>query len=98
MDQARELTSGAIEAAITTALTRIAPAARIDGPDTRLLGDGAVIDSIGFVSLLVSLEEQLPGPLDLATAFVDQPDGDSPFATVGSLTRHILVLRANHPS
>ena len=97
MDQA-ELTSGAIQAAITTALTRIAPAARIDGPDTRLLGDAAVIDSIGFVSLLVALEEQLPGPLDLATSFMDQPDGDGPFATVGSLTRHVLTLLANRPS
>lgn len=95
---AREVTPGAIEAVITTALAKIAPAATIDGPDTRLLGDGAVVDSIGFVSLLVSLEEQLPGPVDLATAFMDQPDGDSPFATVGSLTRHILVLLASHPS
>ena len=94
MDQAREVTSGAIEAAITTALTRIAPAAKLNGPDTRLLGDAAVIDSVGFVSLLVSLEEEIPGPLDLATTFMDQPDADGPFSSIGSLTRHILDLLA----
>jgi hypothetical protein len=95
MDQARALTSGAIETAITTALAMIVPDAKLDGPATRLLGAGAVIDSVGFVSLLVSLEQQLPGPVDLASSFMNQPDGENSFSTVGSLTRHIQALMTN---
>jgi len=94
MDQARQLTSGGIEAAITAMLAMIAPDARLDGPDTRLLGGGAVIDSVGFINLLVSLEQHLPAPVDLASSFMNQPDGDNAFSTVGSLTRHILALTA----
>ncbi|HYN08993.1 MAG TPA: hypothetical protein VES67_16540 [Vicinamibacterales bacterium] len=100
MDQARELSLGAIEAAITAALATVAPEAKLNGPGTRLMGGGAVIDSIGFVNLLVSLEQLLPGNIDLAASYMDQPeraDGESPFSTIGSLTSHISALIAQRP-
>jgi acyl carrier protein len=100
MDQARVLTPDAIEAAITTALATIAPEAKLNGRDTRLLGAGAVIDSIGFVSLLVSLEQLLPGQIDLATSYMDQTereDSENPFSTVGSLASYISAIVAPQP-
>jgi hypothetical protein len=39
-------------AGIATALATIAPEAKNVGPATRLMGSGAVVDSIGFASLL----------------------------------------------
>ena len=54
MDQARVLTPDAIAAAITTALATIAPAAKLNGRDTRLLGAGAVIIA-GVIGLAVAL-------------------------------------------
>ena len=95
MDRATDITPGAIEAAIATALATIAPEAKNVGPATRLMGSGAVVDSIGFVSLLVSLEQLLPGRVDLASSYMEQPDGDetaNPFYAVGSLTSHIHEL------
>jgi len=100
MDQARVPTPDAIAAAITTALATIAPAAKLNGRDTRLLGAGAVIDSIGFVSLLVSLEQMLPGQIDLATSYMDQTegeDGENPFSTIGSLASYISAIVATQP-
>ena len=100
MDQARALTPDAVEAAITTALATIAPDAKLNGRDTRLLGAGAIIDSIGFVSLLVSLEQRLPGQIDLATSYMDQTereDDENPFSTVGSLASYISAIVATQP-
>ena len=94
MDRATDITP-AIEAAITTALATIAPEAKNVGPTTRLMGSRAVVDSIGFVSLLVSLEQLLPVRVDLVSSYMKQPDGDeagNPFDAVGSLTSHIRAL------
>lgn len=57
--------------------------------DTALSGAGAVVDSIGFVNFLVSLEQALDQRVDLAALFTDQSEVDaaeSPFRTVASLT------------
>ena len=95
MDRATDITPGAIEAIIATALATIAPEVRNVGPATRLMGSGAVVDSIGFISLLVSIEHLLPAGVDLASSYMEQPEGDeagNPFYAVGSLTSHIHTL------
>lgn len=97
MDHTKDASPGAIEAAITSALRTGAPDVKLNGASTRLMGAGAVIDSIGFVNLLVSLEAALPGGIDLAASYMQQSevgDGDGPFSTIGSLTAHISSLIA----
>ena len=63
--------------------------------DTPLVGPNAVLDSVGFVTLLIALEENLDSTVDLSASFLEQNDiegaGD-PFSTVGSLADHILGL------
>ena len=100
MDSAKAGSPAAIETAITSALKTVAPDARLSGADTRLMGAGAVIDSIGFVNLLVSLEQALPGGIDLAASYMEQldvADGEGPFSTIGALTTHISSLISRQP-
>jgi acyl carrier protein len=55
---------------------------------TCLSGTDAVIDSVGFVNFLVSLEQRLDQRLDLSALFIDQSNAnvdDAPFHRVGSL-------------
>ena len=97
MDHTKDVSPVAIEAAITSALKTGAPDVKLNGASTRLMGAGAVIDSIGFVNLLVSLEAALPECIDLAASYMLQSevgDGDGPFSTIGSLTAHISSLIA----
>jgi acyl carrier protein len=61
-----------------------------------LIGSQASLDSVGFINLLVALEQRLGGAIDLSASFMEQGDGEgpgNPFRTVGSLTRHIQDLR-----
>ena len=60
--------------------------------DSPLIGELAVVDSVGLVTLLVGLEERLQGAVDLAASFMAFPDPDAPdhpFRTVGSLAVHL---------
>jgi acyl carrier protein len=63
--------------------------------DTHLVGPDAVLDSVGFVTLLIALEENLADAVDLSASFLELNDigeaGD-PFSTVGSLADHIIGL------
>jgi len=66
--------------------------------ETHLLGPNAVLDSAGFVTLLVALEENLENTVDLSTSFLDQNDveeAEHPFSTVGLLADHIIGLLSN---
>ena len=66
--------------------------------DTRLLGPNAVLDSAGFVTLLVALEENLESAVDLSASFLEQDDVDAPghpFSKVGVLADHIVRLLSN---
>ena len=92
-------TQDAIEAIIVETLAAIAPDARAAGPSTPLLGDGAAVDSVGFINLLVALEGRLGGAVDLSTSFMDRGDSavDNPFLTVDSLARHVVELEATAP-
>ena len=65
-----------IEAVIVATLAGIVPDAKAAGPSTPLIGEGAVVDSVGFINLLVALEGQLGGTVDLSTSFIER--GDSP--------------------
>jgi acyl carrier protein len=60
-----------------------------------LTGTEAILDSVGFVTLLVSIEQKLSGAVDLAASFMAQGDPDAPenpFRTVGSLADHLQTL------
>jgi acyl carrier protein len=53
------------------------------------MGAGAPVDSIGFVTLLVTLEADLGNRIDLSEAFQQYgsaPEAESPFRTVTTLT------------
>jgi acyl carrier protein len=63
--------------------------------DTYLVGPDAVLDSVGFVTLLIALEENLGDAVDLSASFLEQSDIEEaadPFSTVGSLADHIIGL------
>ena len=72
MDRATDITPGAIEAAITTALATIAPEAKNVGPATRLMGSRAVVDSMEHVGA----HELERGRVDSLRMNVD--DGERP--------------------
>jgi acyl carrier protein len=67
------------------------------GADTQLVGPGAVLDSVGLVTLLVAVEENLDNAVDLSASFLQPDDSEEtadPFSTVGSLADHITGLMA----
>lgn len=86
-----------LSALIVKTLGEVVPdLGRSAGPDTPLIGEGAVVDSVGFINLLVSIESSLGGDVDLSTSFMERGDlaVGNPFRTVGSLASHIQELRA----
>jgi acyl carrier protein len=86
--------------AIATAIKAVAPNAASVDASTRLMGQHAAVDSVGFVTLLVQLEQDLGNGVDLSTSFLEQSSVDessNPFRTVGSLAdhlRHLISVRA----
>jgi hypothetical protein len=61
-------------------------------PDVILLGKGGRLDSLGFVNLLVCLEESCDQVCGVSVSFVDaaRTDEDSAlFETVGTLIDHV---------
>lgn len=63
-----------------------------EAPDTILVGPGGVLDSLGLVLFMVSLEERLRAELGKSIALLDEAalaDENGPFRTVGSLANHI---------
>ena len=89
-------TEDAIEKIIVDTIATLRP----DGPkadaSTPLLGIAAIVDSVGFINLLVALEQNLGGEVDLSTSFMERGDSEenNPFLTVGSLSLHIHELEA----
>lgn len=68
----------------------------IDHPETRLLGEEGVIDSLAFAFLVVCIEQYALDDLDREIILFDdevmQMDFDSvdnPFVTIGSLTEFV---------
>ncbi len=92
MPEATRTSRDAILSIVAGTLAAVAPNLRAAGAETALMGSQAVLDSVGFVTFLVSLEQNLDNAVDLVTTFTDQAQAaeqDHPFRTVGSLADHI---------
>ena len=84
-------------ALVADAVATVSPAAGAVSSDTALIGPQAVLDSVGFVTLLVCVEQKLEGRVDLAASFMAQTDpesADNPFRTAGALAGHLQQLLA----
>ncbi|HET9372553.1 MAG TPA: hypothetical protein VFO19_19960 [Vicinamibacterales bacterium] len=90
------MTSDHVQETIAAAIRKVSPSSAGVGAETALLGPNASLDSVGFVTLLVTLEGDLGNRVDLSEAFL--ADGgagpDSPFRTVGTLAAHIRAKLA----
>jgi hypothetical protein len=78
-------------AIVLSTLASVNPTLASADADTPLLGGMAAVDSVGFVTLLVSLEQNLSDD-SLVTAFMELggvAEEDHPFRTVGTLADHI---------
>ena len=80
---------------ITTSIQAISPETDNLSTSSILLGSHGVVDSVGFVTLLVTLEERIGGELDLASVFMEEVDESqsNPFETIASLANYIQNAR-----
>ena len=88
-----------IRKAVFESVKTVAPDVGPVGNDTYLAGSEAVLDSVGFVTLLVDLEGRLGNGVELSTSFMEYDGADeasSPFRTVDSLVAHIQRLASTH--
>jgi hypothetical protein len=95
MTQTGPLSKDHIRNAVVESVKTVAPDAGPVGNDTYLSGSAAILDSVGFVTLLVDLEGRLGNSVDLSGSFMAQDGVDeasSPFRTVDSLVTHIQHL------
>ena len=77
-------------------LRSVAPNAELNGESTKLLGAGAVLDSVAFLGFLMSAETALGNSIDLSAALIEHGEtdpADSPFHTIGSLASYIEKVR-----
>jgi len=99
MKQNGQLSEADITKAVIDSVMNVAPDAGPIGTDTHLAGNQAVLDSVGFVTLLVDLEGRLGSGVDLSTSYLEQDGADeasNPFRTVQSLVAHIQQLASKH--
>jgi hypothetical protein len=90
-------TRDAIVSVITDAVATVSPDSRAVDETTYLLGSYAILDSVGFITLLITLEQNLKNAVDLSASFMEQghfEETKNPFLTVGSLANHIHNLLA----
>ena len=67
------------------------------GPETKLFGPGAQLDSLSLVSVIIDVETAIGDDLGHAIALTDDRAMNqevSPFDDVGTLTAYILMLLA----
>jgi acyl carrier protein len=65
------------------------------GPDTRLFGESGLLDSMGLVSLVVAVEENIEDQYDVAVSLANQEAMSlkrSPFRSIGSLAEYANQL------
>ncbi len=65
------------------------------GEDTYLIGQDALLDSMGLVTLVVDLEQRLEEEYDLTLVLADEramSQKNSPFRSVGSLADYICRM------
>jgi acyl carrier protein len=68
------------------------------GPDTPLLGRNGVVDSLGLVSVIVSVEQAIADELGLSVSLADErafSQKSSPFRTVGTLAAYAAEVLAS---
>ena len=61
--------------------------------DTRLVGPGSVLDSLGLVTLIVAVEQAIQEELDVAVSLADEKALSrtrSPFRTIGTLAQYAV--------
>ena len=81
--------------AVIEAVKAVRPDAGAVGEQTRLLGAGALLDSVGLVSLLINLEQRFDNAVDLASSLMANAgvaEEEHPFRTVSALADHIQQL------
>ena len=62
---------------------------------TRLYGTGGYFDSLGLVSVILELEQEINVRMDSTIAIADEramSQSNSPFRSVGSLADYVLML------
>ena len=101
MQVAREGIIDVLYLAIDELNQGLAPDARIDkSPQTPLFGDGASLDSLGLVNLVLTAEQKLSVAFDtqltLAQSLLSE-EGANPPATVGALADFITALLEEVP-
>jgi hypothetical protein len=99
MNQTGRLSEDEIRRVVVESVKAVAPDAGPVGRDTYLAGSQAILDSVGFVTLLVDIEGRLGNSVDLSTSFLEQDGMDeasNPFRTVESLAAHIQRLASKH--
>lgn len=65
------------------------------GEETRLIGQGAILDSLGLVSLIVEVEQRLSDELGVDLILADEramSQKRSPFRSIGALADYIYDL------
>lgn len=63
------------------------------GRDTALFGESGLLDSVGLVSLLLAVEEEISGRFGVAIALADEKalsQKNSPFRTIGTLADYAV--------
>lgn len=63
--------------------------------ETRLIGEGAVLDSLGLVTAVLEIEQRLAEQHDVVLVLADEramSQKHSPFRSIGSLTDYVLRL------
>jgi len=64
------------------------------GEETVLVGEGAVLDSLGVVQLIVEIEQRVEGAHGVSVTLANDKamsQRNSPFATVGRLADHVVA-------
>jgi hypothetical protein len=80
---------------VIDAVAAIRPDVGAVGKRTRLIGSGALLDSVGLVSLLINLEQRFDNVVDLAWSLMENAsvaEEEHPFRTVEALAEHIHEL------
>jgi acyl carrier protein len=96
-DMTRDRITEIIVARLREHLESVGGAALDLGAETPLLGREGVVDSLGLVSVIVSVEQSLEDELGISVSLADErafSQRTSPFRTVGSLAAYAEALVA----
>ena len=64
-------------------------------PDTVLFGSGGSLDSLGLISLVTTVEQQIEERFGITATLledIDLPENDNPFRTVSSLADYVASI------